>query len=634
MPSRSNAWIRGWILKCTGLAILWTSALGQSRSVADEPQPPLSPAEKRLKADVSYLAHDDRDGRGPGTPGIEAAASYIAGMFQGIGLKPAPGADGYFQPFKINGPATIRKPAELTFFGPEGKTISTSKGDLTPLALGIGGTIAKAPIVFAGYGITAKDERKHLDYDDYKGLDAKGKVVLVLRREPQQNDEDSSFDGKRSSEYATFRHKATNAFQNGAAALILVNDLAGLNGAEDKLLAFRAAGNEANSTLPVIMITRAKADELLAEAGKPSLESLEKAIDKDLKPQSFALDSWKADATVDIVREDIQTKNVVGVLEGAGPLADETIVIGAHYDHLGHGGMLSGSLAIFSKDIHNGADDNASGTSMMMEMARRLAKRADPLPRRVVFMAFSGEERGLLGSSHYTSSPLFPLDKTVMMVNFDMVGRLNAKSEVTVYGTGTSPGFDKLVESLGASEGFKIKKISEGFGPSDQQSFYVKDIPVLFIFTGTHSDYHRPSDDTERINFPGMGRIADFGEVLLLDLVRRPERPPLVKMAMSHGSGSDPGRLSVSAYLGSIPDYNEDIKGVKLNGVREGSPAEKGGLKKDDVVIRFGGKPIGTIYDYTDSLARYKPGDSVEVVVKRDGKDVALQVVLGTKPTD
>jgi S1-C subfamily serine protease len=164
----------------------------------------------------------------------------------------------------------------------------------------------------------------------------------------------------------------------------------------------------------------------------------------------------------------------------------------------------------------------------------------------------------------------------------------------------------------------------------------VKDIPVLFAFTGTHVDYHRPSDDTERINFPGMGRIADFGEVLLLDLIRRPERPKLVKVAMAHtGSGSgDPGRVSVTAYLGSIPDYNEDIKGVKLNGVREGSPAEKGGLKKDDVVIRFGGKPVGTIYDYTDSLARYKPGDKVEVVVKRDGKDVALQVILGTKPGD
>jgi hypothetical protein len=218
-----------------------------------------------------------------------------------------------------------------------------------------------------------------------------------------------------------------------------------------------------------------------------------------------------------------------------------------------------------------------------------------------------------------------------MMVNFDMVGRLNDKNELTVYGTGTSPGLDTLLDALGKSEGFTIKKIAEGYGPSDQQSFYVKDIPVLFAFTGTHSDYHRPSDDTERLNFAGMSRIADLSELLLLDLARRPTRPGFVRVA-SKSRGGDPGRAAVSAYLGSIPDYNEDIKGVKLNGVREGSPAEKGGLKKDYVVIGFGGKPVGTIYDYTDSLARYKPGDTVEVVVKRDGKEVKLKVTLGEKP--
>jgi hypothetical protein len=217
-----------------------------------------------------------------------------------------------------------------------------------------------------------------------------------------------------------------------------------------------------------------------------------------------------------------------------------------------------------------------------------------------------------------------------------MVGRLNDKAELTVYGTGTSPGFDTLVDALGKSEGFVIKKIADGYGPSDQQSFYVKDIPVLFAFTGTHRDYHRPSDDVERINVAGMSRIADFGEVLLLDLIRRPKRPEFVKVARSgrsHAAG-DPGRSAVSAYLGSIPDYNEDIKGVKLNGVREGSPAEKGGLKGGDVVVKLGGKPIATIYDYTESLGRYKPGDSVEIVVQRDGKEATLKVILGKRPAE
>jgi hypothetical protein len=292
--------------------------------------------------------------------------------------------------------------------------------------------------------------------------------------------------------------------------------------------------------------------------------------------------------------------------------------------------MFSGSLAFLSKDIHNGADDNASGTAMVMEMVRRLGRRADPLPRRVVFMAFSGEERGLLGSQHYVDHPLYPLDKTVMMVNFDMVGRLNGNDELTLYGTGTSPGIDALIDALGKSEGFTIKKIADGYGPSDQQSFYIKEIPVLFAFTGTHSDYHRPSDDTERINFAGMSRIADFAELLLLDITRRPNRPGFVKVAAR--SQGDPARASISAYLGSIPDYNEDIKGVKLNGVREGSPAEKGGLQKGDVIVGFGGKPVGTIYDYTESLARYKPGDTVDVDVLREGKETKLKVTLGRKP--
>jgi hypothetical protein len=598
----------------------------------------LTPAGSRLKADVSFLASDAREGRAPGTTGIETAAAYIAGVFQATGLKPAPGCDGYFQKFTISGTPRLGQNPELKFRGPgandDAKELTAAKSDLSPLAIGTGGTLKDVPVVFAGFGITAKDAEKKVDYDDYAGLDVKGKAVLVIRREPRQGrGGDSPFGGRRPSEYATFRHKATNAFQHGAAAVLLVNDAEMAKDGKDPLVGFFQAGGEVNSDLPFVMITRALADKLLAGAGAPSLAELEKAIDEDLTPKSRALKGWTVSAKVDIEHKGLETRNVVGVLEGSGPLAEETVVVGAHYDHLGHGGMFSGSLAFLSRDIHNGADDNASGTSMMLEMARRLARRPDPLPRRVVFVAFSGEEKGLLGSQHYVENPLFPLKSTVAMVNFDMVGRLNDKNELTVYGTGTSPGFDALVDALGKSEGFTVKKIAEGLGPSDQQSFYLKDMPVLFVFTGTHPDYHRPSDDTERINFAGMSRIADLGELLLLDLVRRPSRPEFTRVAAKgHGPG-DPGRRSVSAYVGTIPDYNEDIKGVKLNGVREGSPAEKGGLQKDDVIVGFGGKPVGTIYDYTDSLARYKPGDTVEVVVKRDGKEVKLKVTLGERPS-
>jgi hypothetical protein len=593
-----------------------------------------SPAEARLKNDVSFLADDARDGRAPGTNGIEAAADYIAAAFKDAGLKPAPGAQGYFQPFTISGVPILKESPELVLSGPDGKEVrAAAKTDFSPLALGSSAAVDGLPIVFAGYGISAKNPSKQLDYDDYAFQDVQGKAVLILRREPQQDRADSAFDGKRNSDFATFRHKATNAFQHGAAAVLLVNDFATLKDGKDEILPLIGGGPEKNSDVPFVMISRAFADGLLAQAGQPTLKDLEAQIDADLKPRSRELNGWTLRLKYDIDRAPIETKNVVGVLEGAGPLADETIVIGAHYDHLGHGGLFSGSLAFLSKDIHNGADDNASGTAVVMEMARRLARREDRLPRRVVFMAFSGEERGLLGSKHYVEHPLYPLRSTVLMANFDMVGRLNRDNELTVYGTGTSPGFDLLVDALGKSSGFTIKKIAEGHGPSDQESFVLKDIPVLFAFTGTHRDYHRPSDDTGLINFPGMARIADLGELLLLDVIRRPERPAFVKVER-RGRQADTGRAAVGVYLGSIPSYDDDSKGVKLSGVREGSPAEKGGLKAGDVIVKFGGKPVATIYDYTESLGHYKPEDKVEVVVRRDGKDVTLQVTLGKRPNE
>ncbi len=259
-----------------------------------------------------------------------------------------------------------------------------------------------------------------------------------------------------------------------------------------------------------------------------------------MKPQSRDLRGWTLSGEFAIERNELKTKNVIGVLEGYGPHADETVVIGGHYDHLGRGGLMSGSLAFLSHDIHNGADDNASGTAMVLELARRMGARRDPPPRRIVFMAFSAEERGLLGSQYYVEHPLIPLSSTVMMFNCDMVGRLNEKKELTMIGTGTSPGFDDLVKVLGKSAALEIKTVSgmtDGFGGSDHQSFYPKGIPVLFAFTGLHREYHRPSDDANLINYPGMARIADYLELLVLDVVRRPERPAFTRMSQGAGRG-------------------------------------------------------------------------------------------------
>lgn len=604
---------------------------GEETPVAPTASAP-SPAELRLKADVTYFAADAREGRAPGTKGIEASADYIASAFSKLGLKTAPGADGYFQTFKVGGRPRLGEPLELVVSAPSDKTLKAEpKNEFSPLAMGSSGSVSKIPMVFAGYGITAKNASAKLDYDDYAGINVEGKAVLVIRHEPQQDREDSPFDGKRTSDYATFRHKATNAFQHGAAIVLLVNDLSGIGSDGDKLLNLVQGGQESISKLPIVMLSRDFADEVLQAAGEPKLAELEKQIDSDLKPRSRVLKGLELSAKITIDRPGIETKNVIGVLEGTGPHADETVIVGGHYDHLGRGGLMSGSLAFLSSDIHNGADDNASGTALMMELARRLATRRDPLPRRVVFMAFSGEERGLLGSQYYVDHPLYPLSSTVMMINFDMVGRLNGKNELTMIGTGTTPGVDALVEALGKTEGLTIKKVSgltDGFGGSDHQSFYAKNIPVLFAFTGLHSDYHRPSDDSDRINYTGMARIADYLELIALDLVRRKERPAFTRLAApSRRAQSASAGMGVT--LGVMPDYGDESKsGMKLSDVRAGGPAAKAGIKGGDSIIRIGGKPVATIYDYMESLKGYKPGDKVEVVVRRDGKEVKLSVDL------
>jgi len=614
---------KGWLSASAGVLVVAFSGMAETKYV--------SPAESRMRADVAYLADDAREGRGPGTKGIDAAADYIATVFKEAGLKPAPGAEGYFQPFTIRGEFEAGPDSSLAFQGPEDKTVKIDgAGEFTPLARGGSGAIDGLPIVFAGYGITASDEGQKLDYDDYANLDVKDKAVLILRREPRQDDENSPFAGKEASIYASLRHKAVNAAKHGAAAVIMVNDAFTTKDKADDLL---SPGDDGNGRgVPYFMVKRAAVDRLLADAGAPSLAELEAQIDEDLKPHSQTLDGWKVSGKSDLQRGEIHVKNVVGVLEGEGPLAEEAIVVGAHYDHLGFGG--SGSLSPGSKDIHNGADDNASGTAMMLEMVRRLSHRAEPLPRRVVFMAFSAEERGLLGSKHYVEHPLYPIKDTVAMVNFDMVGRLNDNHELTLFGTGTSPGFDQLVLALASSQGLKPKLI-EGtraeFNASDHASFYRADIPVLFAFTGTHDQYHRPTDDTPLINAEGMARIANFGELVLLDIAQRPARPEFVKLVNSANDQKVGSVSGTSVYMGTQPAYGSDVKGVKLDGVTEGSPAEKAGLKGGDVLVKFDNKEIADIEDFMEALSTHKPGDNVDVVVQRDGSDVTLKVTLGSR---
>ncbi|HZZ29639.1 MAG TPA: M20/M25/M40 family metallo-hydrolase [Pirellulales bacterium] len=317
----------------------------------------------------------------------------------------------------------------------------------------------------------------------------------------------------------------------------------------------------------------------------------------------------------------IDAKNVVAVLEGEGPHSDETIVIGAHYDHLGRG--EPGSLEPESHEIHHGADDNASGVAAMLEVARQLEAREKKLPRRIVFIAFTGEERGLYGSAHYVKDPLVPLEKTVAMLNLDMVGRLT-DDKLIVYGTGTATQWDDLLTRLNEKHGFQITRHPEGFGPSDHSSFYAKQIPVLFFFTGTHKEYHRPSDTFDKINVDGMRRVAALVADAAVAVAENDARPAYKEV----GGQSQFAKSGDRPYFGSIPDFSQDQPGYALMGVSKGGPAEVVGIKGGDIILRLGDYIIGNLEDFDTALRKFKAGDHVTVLIKRNGEEKKFDVTL------
>jgi hypothetical protein len=577
-------------------------------------------SEARLRRDVTFLASDECEGRGPTTRGIDLAAEYIAGEFRKAGLRPG-GPDGsYFQPFTIPG-AVLDAPARLALKGPLGQQIELKQGaHFQPMGLGKAGKFA-ASVVFAGYGITSTKPA----YDDYAGLDVEDKVVVVLRGSPRAGGAGAA----ELRQHAPFVNKMRNAGRHHAAALLVVNDAEAGHGGDDLLdFNFTALG-PSPATLPVLHVRRSVLATMLRAATTESLGAIEKGIDRDLKPHSLELPGWTVTLDVKMRRDRIPVKNVVGVLEGDGPLARETVVVGAHYDHLGYGGA-GGSLARLSRPaIHHGADDNGSGTTALMELARRFGEVPGRQGRRLVFLAFSGEELGLLGSAHYVKQPLFPLADTVAMFNLDMVGRLTAdgntgKDKLLVEGNGTSKAFEDLVDRLGKMHGdFQMKKSSSLLPNSDHFSFYQKKVPVLFFWTGIHPDYHRPSDTADKINVRGMRRVVDVAEDAVGELATMPQRPGYEKVKV--GGGVSPSR---GPRLGIMPDYEEGGKGLAVGGVSDGGPAARAGLKKGDLITAINDRPVKNIETYMEAMSAQKKGSTITVAILRDGKKQEVKVKL------
>jgi hypothetical protein len=573
-----------------------------------------------LTEHITYLASDALEGRGSGSRGNEQAAAYIAGLLTQYGIPPAL-PSGYSQPFEFVSSVKLGTANALVFEGtgvPGGKKTAGADADFRPFGFTSNESV-RGPVLFAGYGITAPDG----SYDDYKGIDAKGKIVVVLRYSPEGTDPHGVLN-----QFSSFRNKARTARDKGAVALIVVT---GPNDdPDDDLVKLSFDQAFANSGIPAVCVKRSVVEPFFTAKGW-SLKSLQDTMKSTKTPVVFDFPGIAASLTTDVVKMHATTSNIIGYLPGNDPaLKEQVIVLGAHFDHLGFGGPGSGSLKPDTTAIHHGADDNASGTAGLLELAQAYAARKGSLKRGVVFAFFSAEELGTLGSAHYVNNPPVPLASTVAMLNMDMVGRLNNRT-LTVGGTGTSPMWDSLLTRYNTDSTFVLKTTPDGYGPSDHAQFYGKDLPVLFFFTGTHNEYHKPSDTWNTINYAGEEQVVRFVYNIAQAIDGMGERPLFVKVRSTAPAGGGDTR-GFRVTLGVVPDYGSTSEGMKIGGLRPGGPAEKAGMKAGDVIVKMGGKKIMNIYDYMGMLGELKPGDSVEVEVARDGSLMTFTAHMTKRP--
>jgi Peptidase family M28/PDZ domain/PA domain len=576
----------------------------------------IAPDAEALKKHVAYLASGELEGRRPGTAGADKAADYLAEQFHRLNLGCAESdfkcrhdgkrRSGYLKEFPFIADVELARNNSMSFtLGDKNNTVAL-RDEWAPIGFSANASVAQAGLVFAGHGITAAE----LKHDDYANVDAKGKVAVVLAGSPDGDNPHGQF-----GRYADARLKAIAAKDHGAAALVVIAGDEKFGSERDRRVSYDQTAGEA--AIPVAVISRQTAAKVFGLADVAQFNKMEKAKEKwpdvvqNIQKVTFNL-------SVEITRRAVPAYNVVGVIEGNDPkLKSEYIVIGAHYDHLGRGG--SSSLSPNSSDVHHGADDNASGTAGLLELARIFSAQRKELRRSVVFVAFSAEESGLIGSKAYIKNPGAPLSQCVAMLNMDMIGRMK-DNRLTIGGVGTSPEFRNLVESL--NKGFTLQLNEDGFGPSDHSSFYAMKIPVLFFFSGTHEDYHKPSDTAEKINYEGQAKIVGYVAEIARAIERGDARPAY---ALARGGSS--GRSNTfRVYLGTVPSYAESNDGMLLDAVRDDSPASKAGLKAGDKIVKLAGREIKNVYDYTYALGEMKPDQEYEVEVTRGGARLKMKL--------
>jgi hypothetical protein len=622
--------------------------------------------QQNLRKDIEYFASDKLEGRRTGEQGATLAAGYVTDIFAKLKLQPGVRSDkgklSYLQPFPyVTGVEMVKTGNEfrLEFQEPIGDGLNVDTSALAkPVGFSPNSSISQADVVFSGFGIVSDE----LKFNDYLGGGIKGRVVMIFDGVPDNDNPHSS--------YARFdvRTKALIAKDHGAVGILLISRKNNLR--DDKLTQLRYDQTLGEAALPTFVISRETAAKIIGipETDLHRVEQESAETKGGLVHRGYEQMRSLVSFQINLEKKRADAYNVIGILPGTDrTLKNEAIIIGAHYDHLGHGGQ--GSLDVNSTAIHHGADDNASGTAAILELAREFV-REKKNKRTLIFIAFGGEEEGLIGSKYYVNNPVFPLDKTIAMINLDMVGRLKDQ-KLTVGGIGTASEWNQTVNGvlaewmreqlnagirkytadveavkqnnnlkasatrgndaknrIGVDAGLQTDSLNlqlnqDGFGPSDHSSFYGKKIPVLF-FTGTHEDYHKPSDTADKINYDGLENVVSYVADLVRSIDQHQQRPTYT-VAKSSGIGG--GRSGFNISLGTVPSYVDSTDGLVLDGVRDNSPAAKAGLKPGDKVVKLAGKDVRNVMDYTYILGEMKAGEEYEIVVIRGGERVAMTII-------
>lgn len=599
-------------------------ATAPERSQTSAGQETFSPdiTEADLRHEAEWLADPARDGRMTGTAGAQASANWLSDYFRQAGLQSF--SDKFAIPFQFNaGERVLPDKTRLEIATNSSRPFHAKLDrDFRPLPFSESGE-ASGEVVFAGYGLIAPGDHG-ARYDSYAGLDVKNKIVLILRYVPENVEPARRAQLNR---YSGLRYKAMLARERGAKAMLVATGPNSPHAGE--LVPLTTDFTNSASGIIAASINSKTADALLASSGK-TLKAFQTALDSE-NPHvktTFGLPKVNVRLACGVEHLRKADANVIAYIPPSpNSTRDEYVIVGAHYDHLGHGGSSSLDRTGEENKIHPGADDNASGVAWVMEQAASLARERVQHPekfrRGIIFACWSGEEIGLIGSAAFCEHPPVPLTKVVAYVNADMVGRMH-DNKLTVQGVGSSHAWRRLIEKRNVVAGFNLTLQEDPYLPTDVTSFYTKNVPVLNFFTGGHDDYHRPTDTADKLDYKDLARVTKFTRDIVLDLAQSDERPDLAKVERSALASG--GREMLRTYLGTIPDYTTEVKGVKLSGVRGGSPAEKADLRAGDVIVEFAGQKIANIYDYTYALDAAKIGKPVRMIVERDGKRVPITV--------